>query len=615
MDPAGPAGSTPIRTGVTAVTGKNRRIVRGTTLEHTLLESSGVTTMKRTLLSLGLLGIAVFAACSQPGETADEEPGAGEATEDAYTTEGTCDGLPKLARLQTPEGVCVGLVAKGFTFARGIAEMPNGDLVMAEMGGWAKDRGGVWLLRRKADKSYAKVRLMKLIDKPSGIKVGPDGLVYVGTPTDIFRINPYETLAPTGVLPAEVRQPRLKLVVRSLPGDGRHPLKQFVFDKKSPWTVYVNVGSASDVCEQGAGARPPAGFPMPCAESETRGVVRKYVLDGPDHTATTFTTFAKGLRNSMALAVHPTSGVVLQGENSRDSIDKVEASLRDQEGELPHEEINVLTENGHYGWPYCIDNGAPNPEYRGRVDCARYTNPALLLPGHVSPLGMAFYGGVMFPAAYQNQLLVTFHGYREYGHRLMLVPVDANGVPGGGEPLDVIRGWEKSTDGNDPMGAPVDVLVAKDGAIIVTEDKNGDVLRVFYDKTKGNGAPLRPLPPKKPVVSADEKARCDALATSNALFARVQKDVIDRACVGCHGAGPGYAGGLALLRCDAAGNAQRLLKPRSGGRGAYVVPNDENSELVKRLKGDGYPQMPAGGVSPEEMDEVLAWIRAGAPAP
>ena len=54
------------------------------------------------------------------------------------------------------------------------------------------------------------------------------------------------------------------------------------------------------------------------------------------------------------------------------------------------------------------------------------------------------------------------------------------------------------------------------------------------------------------------------------------------------------------------------MKP---GRGAYVVPNDLDSELVRRLKGQGFPQMPAGGLSPENLQEVQAWISAGAPVP
>jgi hypothetical protein len=386
--------------------------------------------MKRSvLLPLGFALTALFAsavvpACSNPGEedaTADDATG-----EEAYTTEGTCDGLPRVKNLKTPAGVCVGVVSTGFTFARGIAQLDNGDLVVAEMGGWAKDRGGVWLLRQKADKTFAKTKLNAVIDKPSGIAVGPDGLVYVGTPDAIYRFDPYAAIL-----------------------------------KADPSKTLAKSGP----------------------------------LAGPD----------------------------AYKQPPRDSINKLDASLTDQEGDLPHEELNVITEGAHYGWPYCIDNGTPTPEYRGRVDCTHYKSPALLLPGHVAPLGMAFYTGSMFPAAYQNQLLVTFHGYREYGHRLMLVPVDAQGVPGAGEPMDIIRGWEKSADGKDPQGAPVDVLVAKDGSLLVTEDKNGDVLRVFFDAHLGNGAPLPPLPPQRPLVSADEKARCDALKIRTDAFSRFSR--------------------------------------------------------------------------------------------
>ena len=593
--------------------------------------------MKRSVLMplgfavLALVASAVVPACSSPGEEAFDEGG-----ENAFTTEGLCDGLPKAKNLKTPPGVCVGLVSNSIKFARGIAQLDTGDLVVAEMGGWAKDRGGVWLLRRNADRTFSQTKLNAGIDKPSAIAVGPDQLVYVGTPDAIYRFDPYAAtlksdpsrkLPKTGPLGgADVwKQPPLKLVVKNLPGDirpdgtsgARHPLKKFVFDKREPFTMYVNVGSASDSCEQGAGARPPAGFPFPCPEAEgpnARGAIRKYVLEGPDHLGTTFTTIARGLRNSMALAVHPTSNILIQGENSRDSINKLDASLTDQEGDLPHEELNIIQEGGHYGWPYCIDNGTPNPEYRGRVDCSNFKNPALLLPGHVAPLGMAFYTGDMFPAGYKNQLLVTFHGYREHGHRLMLVPVDANGVPGTGEPLDIIRGWEKSADGKDPLGAPVDVTVAKDGSLYVTEDKNNDVLRVFFDPRGGDGLPMRPLPVQKPIVSADERARCDALARRSDSFAAVQRDVIDTSCVGCHGAGPGFAGGLALLKCDAVGNAQRLTAVRPGS-GALVTARNPNSELVLRLKGQGFPQMPAGGLSPENLQEVESWIRAGAPVP
>ena len=46
-----------------------------------------------------------------------------------------------------------------------------------------------------------------------------------------------------------------------------------------------------------------------------------------------------------------------------------------------------------------------------------------------------------------------------------------------------------------------------------------------------------------------------------------------------------------------------------------VTPGNLHSELVLRLKGQGFPQMPAGGLSPEGLEEVETWIREGAAVP
>ena len=42
---------------------------------------------------------------------------------------------------------------------------------------------------------------------------------------------------------------------------------------------------------------------------------------------------------------------------------------------------------------------------------------------------------------------------------------------------------------------------------------------------------------------------------------------------------------------------------------------DEPQDPAVRLEGHGFPQMPAGGLSPENLQEVQTWIRDGAAIP
>lgn len=551
----------------------------------------------------------------------------------AYTLSSTnpCGGLPRVEGLRTPAGVCVGLVARNLKFPRGVVERANGDLVVVDMGGWAPNNGSVRYLRRAANGTWreelvvqngAEGSLLRRIDRPSGVALGPDGFIYVGTPSDIFRFDPDERPRPV-----------LEQVVRfaSAPAGARHPLTHFVFTPDSfarpqgPWSLFVNVGSASDVCETAQGA-----YPSPCAEAEDeanpRGVVRRVTLAGPRPAGprptggwplrATSEVFARGLRNSMALAVHPRSGLVFQAENSRDAIHTRASALRAREADLPHEEINVLTAGGHYGWPYCYDLNAPNPEYPS-ADCGRYKAPAMLLPGHASPLAMRFYTGAMFPPAWRNGLLVTFHGGRAYGHRLVLLPTREDGTPTGSL-FDIVSGWDdRPMAPSHPRGRPVDVTVARDGSLFLTEDHNGTVLRVFFDPTRGDGAPLAPEVTMAPAPLDRDSAACRALATRTDAFARIQREVLDRSCVeGCHSGQDGAQGGLLLDLCDDAANARRLRTETGPGGRAWIVPgNPDASRLMDSLRGaNGAPRMPAAGLVPSQIELIAQWIRDGAPA-
>lgn len=402
------------------------------------------------------LATAMLAACSWAAQAA---------TPDA------CAGLPRLSAI-TPAGFCVGIIAEGIKSPRAVQPLPNGDLLVADMGGWQPDRGSVWRLR-KTSNGYDKTQLFTGLDRPNSIVLGPDGRMYVGAVKRIARFDPAAS------------SPKLEDVIggtaaaEPLPGTGRHLLTAFVFDRDN--NLIVNIGSATDHCESSQAAAPDAGHP--CAESEgpaPHGAIRKYAMRWPQGVPLGWENYALGLRNSMAMAVDRRDGALWQGENARDAIGAAMPQLKN-DNELPHDELNRIVRGGHYGWPYCYDNGLPSPEYAG-ADCRRYRAPARLLPAHAAPLGMVFYSGGSFPAAFDNSLLISFHGYRQHGHRIVALMPDAKGAPLG-KLVDLVR---RSAGTAPTLGAPVDIKVGPNGDVYIADDHTGRVLLLHYAAAPSN---------------------------------------------------------------------------------------------------------------------------------
>ncbi|KAF0813211.1 hypothetical protein IGB42_02139 [Andreprevotia sp. IGB-42] len=398
----------------------------------------------RSLCAVGLTGLAL-SLMSVSAQAADP-----------YQPAGECAGLPRL-NLKVAKGFCVGLAATGLGMPRGVLPLGDGSVLVIDMGGWARGKGRLLKLTHDG-KQYASSVVLSNLNRPHGLQLGPGGQVYIGEDDRIIRIDP------------KAANPSPQVVIDDHPTEGRHPLNSFVFGKQGE--LYVNVGGPTDNCDGHIDADKPV---MQSCSDVTgdieHGVVRKYVQQDGKWT---FAVFSSGLRNSMALAVHPKTGVLWQGENSRDYINKKIPGLKNDDN-LPHEELNKLVQGGRYGWPYCYDNNVAAPEFPA-ADCKAMTKPVRLWPGHAAPLGMTFYDAKEAPAAWRNGLMVAFHGYRSNGYRLVFQPFDAKGEPTGNF-KELVAGW-KNIDGKQPMGAPTDIKAAANGVLWVTEDRNGTLLAI-----------------------------------------------------------------------------------------------------------------------------------------
>jgi glucose/arabinose dehydrogenase len=141
--------------------------------------------------------------------------------------------------------------------------------------------------------------------------------------------------------------------------------------------------------------------------------------------------------------------------------------------------LNRATRPGlHFGFPYCHQGDTPDPEFGARRACSEFVPPVLKQGGHVAPDGLKFYTGTMFPAEYRNRILIAQHGSwnrsRKSGYRVVMVTV-ADGKAVRQEPF--VEGW---LDDERHWGRPVDLLVLRDGSVLISDDFAGVVYRVTY---------------------------------------------------------------------------------------------------------------------------------------
>jgi glucose/arabinose dehydrogenase len=291
--------------------------------------------------------------------------------------------------------------------------------------------------KNRDGKADGVITFIKGLNRPHSIAFYRDYL-YIGETDEIVRFKYNGFDSPPG---------KKEVIVPNLPTGG-HFTRTVGFGPDGK--MYVSIGSSCNICEE---------------KDKRRAAILQFNPDG-----TGGKIFAKGLRNAVGFTWRPGTEEMWATDNGRDWLGD----------NLPPEEIDIIKEGNHYGWPYCYGDRIPDPKYNKADFCKNTTPPVFQMQAHSAPLGLTFYTGKLFPPQYRGDLFVAFHGSWNRsvptGYKVVLIKIK-NGKPEGIE--DFATGWLK---GSRAWGRPVDVVVGPNGGLYVSDDMGGIVYRITWSK-------------------------------------------------------------------------------------------------------------------------------------
>jgi glucose/arabinose dehydrogenase len=232
--------------------------------------------------------------------------------------------------------------------------------------------------------------------------------------------------------------------------------------------LYAGVGSGCNACTE---------------IDPTRATIQRMDPDGAN-----MATYGTRMRNAIALAVNPATGVLWAGGAGQD----------DLAFGHPYEYFDAVTSHAaiaDYGWPDCEENDIA---YVDGSDCSSIVVPRIEMPSYSTIIGGVFYpaqqtGMYKFGAPYQGGLFLSAHGSWHLipsttmfyaPPRIVFVPMNGDQPATPVDWNDPTKQWTEfiggfqTADGTGRIARSTGIAVGRDGTLFFSDDQNGLVYRV-----------------------------------------------------------------------------------------------------------------------------------------
>lgn len=271
---------------------------------------------------------------------------------------------------------------------------------------------------------------------PLGLAFGPDGRLYVSSRGQVGILVDRDDDGDSDYMVG---------IILDLP-NGLHQNNGIAFGPDG--MLYVTNGSTCNICDED--------------DPRSATILRADASGGDD-----VEVYARGLRNPYDIAFGP-DGRLWATDNGPDPPEVSGAP----------DELNLVVEGGHYGWPDCHGRSIEVAEGA----CDESFSPVVEFDPHSSSDGIVYYEAESFPPEYRDGLFIAQWGNNqgrpESGHRVMWVAA-GSAVPASSGEADLTLAAEEFASG---FTHPLAVEVGPDGSLYVADHGSGKIYRIGWEE-------------------------------------------------------------------------------------------------------------------------------------